>query len=171
MATRASSKKEPSQKAKPKADPPAEKIATPQQPATDLISPTRKKPQTEARTSPEIGCSADQQSETAGCPCSRLQRRWPSRSPEAPPAKPEVVSLIGDTRSKRSESSGTEPKIKSVLPPISKIKPPILAKPPEPVVQPVQPVIPEVVPVAGGGKLCAGDRREDCSHQTSDHRS
>jgi translation initiation factor IF-2 len=70
--------------------------------------------------------------------------------PEAPPAKPETVSLIGDTRSKRSESSGSEPKVKSVLPPISKIKPPNLAKPPEPVIQPVQPVIPEVVPVAAG---------------------
>ena len=57
MATRASSKKEPSQKAKPKADPPAEKIATPQQPATDLISPTRKKPQTEARTFRQVGRS------------------------------------------------------------------------------------------------------------------
>jgi hypothetical protein len=50
MATRASSKKEPSQKAKPKVDLPADKVATPQ-PATDLISPSRKKPATETRTS------------------------------------------------------------------------------------------------------------------------
>ena len=51
MATRASSKKEPSQKAKPKADLPAEKVTTPPpQPATDLISPSRKKPAGESRT-------------------------------------------------------------------------------------------------------------------------
>ncbi len=49
MATRASSKKEPSQKAKPKADLPAEKVAAPQQQqATDLISSVKKKPLTEA---------------------------------------------------------------------------------------------------------------------------
>jgi translation initiation factor IF-2 len=149
MATRASSKKEPSQKAKPKADPPAEKIATPQQPATDLISPTRKKPQTEARTSLR---SAVPPISKAKQPAALVPPPAPVAEPvpEAPPARPETVSLIGDTRSKRSESSGSEPKIKSVLPPISKIKPPTLAKPPEPVIQPVQPVIPEVVPVAAG---------------------
>jgi translation initiation factor IF-2 len=149
MATRASSKKEPSQKAKPKADPPAEKIATPQQPATDLISPTRKKPQTEARTSLR---SAVPPISKAKQPAALVPPPAPVAEPvpEAPPARPETVSLIGDTRSKRSESSGSEPKIKSVLPPISKIKPPTLAKPPEPVIQPVHPVIPEVVPVAAG---------------------
>ena len=149
MATRASSKKEPSQKAKPKADPPAEKIATPQQPATDLISPTRKKPQTEARTSLR---SAVPPISKAKQPAALVPPPAPVAEPvpEAPPARPETVSLIGDTRSKRSESSGSEPKIKSVLPPISKIKPPTLAKPPEPVIQTVQPVIPEVVPVAAG---------------------
>jgi len=149
MATRASSKKEPSQKAKPKADPPAEKIATPPQQATDLISPTRKKPQTEARTSLR---SAVPPISKAKQPAALVPPPAPVAEPvpEAPPARPETVSLIGDTRSKRSESSGSEPKIKSVLPPISKIKPPTLAKPPEPVIQPVQPVIPEVVPVAAG---------------------
>jgi translation initiation factor IF-2 len=149
MATRASSKKEPSQKAKPKADPPAEKIATPQQPATDLISPTRKKPQAEARTSLR---SAVPPISKAKQPAAVVSPPAPVAEPvpEAPPAKPETVSLIGDTRSKRSESTGGEPKIKSVLPPISKIKPPNLAKPPEPVLQAVQPVIPEVVPVAAG---------------------
>src|ERR1700722_1791047 len=149
MATRASSKKEPSQKAKPKVDPPAEKIATPQQPATDLISPTRKKPQTEARTSLR---SAVPPISKAKQPAALVPPPAPVAEPvpEAPPARPETVSLIGDTRSKRSESSGSEPKIKSVLPPISKIKPPTLAKPPEPVIQLVQPLIPEVVPVAAG---------------------
>jgi translation initiation factor IF-2 len=149
MATRASSKKEPSQKAKPKADPPAEKIATPPQQATDLISPTRKKPQTEARTSLR---SAVPPISKAKQPAAVVPPPAPVAEPmpEAPPARPETVSLIGDTRSKRSESSGSETKIKSVLPPISKIKPPNLAKPPEPVIQPVHPVIPEVVPVAAG---------------------
>jgi translation initiation factor IF-2 len=149
MATRASSKKEPSQKAKPKANPPAEKIATPQQPATDLISPARKKPQTEAR--PSLRSTVPPISK-AKQPAAVVPPPAPVAEPvpEAPPGKPETVSLIGDTRSKRSESSGSEPRIKSVLPPISKIKPPNLAKPPEPVIQPVQPVIPEVVPVAAG---------------------
>jgi translation initiation factor IF-2 len=153
MATRASSKKEPSQKAKPKADQPAEKTATappqtPPQQATDLISPGRKKPQAESRTAlksavPPI--SKAKQPAVVSTPA-------PAVEPvaETPPAKPESVSLIGETRSKRLESSGTEPKIKSVLPPISKIRPPILAKAPEPVVQPLQPVLPEVVPVAAG---------------------
>ena len=62
MATRASSKKEPTQKSKPKADQPAERAATPQ-PATDLISPSRKKPATETRTLSEVCGSADQQGE------------------------------------------------------------------------------------------------------------
>ncbi len=153
MATRASSKKEPSQKAKPKADQPAEKTATappqtPPQPATDLISPSRKKPQAESRTAlrsavPPI--SKANQPAVVSAPAPALEP-----VAETSPAKPESVSLIGETRSKRLESSGTEPKIKSVLPPISKIRPSILAKAPEPVVQPLQPVLPEVVPVAVG---------------------
>jgi translation initiation factor IF-2 len=147
MATRASSKKEPSQKAKPKADQPAEKGATPQ-PATDLISPSRKKPQTEARTplrSAVPPISKAKQPAVGPVPASAAEP-----VAETPSAKPESVSLIDDTRSKRSESSSAEPRIKSVLPPISKIRPPILTKTPEPVVQPVQPVLPEVVPVAAG---------------------
>src|SRR6202023_1569231 len=66
---------------------------------------------------------------------------------EPPAPKPESVSLIDDTRSKRAESSGPEPKIKSVLPPISKIRPPILTKAPEPSVPPAPSSVPEVVPV------------------------
>jgi translation initiation factor IF-2 len=145
MATRASSKKEPIQKAKPKADPPVEKVATPQ-PATDLISHSKKKPPTEARTSLR----------SAVPPISKAKQPplTPAPAPpvepvaETPPAKPETVSLIGETRPKRSDASGTEPKIKSVLPPISKIRPPNLKKAPEPVVQPTQPVVAEVAPAA-----------------------
>ncbi len=144
MATRASSKKEPSQKAKPKADPaPAEKVVTPPQPATDLISPSKKKPQTEART----------HLRSAVPPISKAKQPAPAPAQAAPvepvvetlPPKPESISLIGDTRAKRPESSATEPKTKSVLPPISKIRPPILTKTPEPVVQAAPPVLPEVV--------------------------
>ena len=173
MATRASSKKEPSQKAKPKADLPAEKVATPPpqpQQATDLITPSRKKPPSESRTTSEVGCSADQQSETTGrCPGPGAGQSNQSRKHRLP--KPESVSLIGETRPKRSESPGTEPKIKSVLPPISKIRPPILTKAPEPVVQPVQPVVPELVPAPVRRTVRAGERRENRPHQTSDHRS
>ncbi len=151
MATRASSKKEPSQKAKPKADLPADKVATPQppqspQPATDLISPSRKKSQTEARTTLRSGVPPiikAKQPAVAPAPAPTIAAEPVA---ETTPAKPESISLIDDTRSKRSESSSTEPKIKSVLPPISKIRPPILAKAQEPVVQPAKPVLPEVVP-------------------------
>src|ERR1700722_7545639 len=136
MATRASSKKEPSQKAKPKADLPAEKVATPPpqpQQATDLISPTSKKQQSESRTPLKSGVP----------PISKAKQPPFAPAPavepvvETPPAKPESVSLIGETRSKRSESAGGEAKVKSVLSPISKIRPPTIAKAPEAVVQPV----------------------------------
>ena len=124
-------------------------------PATDLISPSRKKSQTESRTASEDGCSADQQSETTSrCPGIPAPAVEPVAEP--PPPKPESVSLIDDTRSKRSESSGTEPKIKSVLPPISKIRPPILTKAPEPVVQPIQPVL-------SGSRSGSGGQRTVCA--------
>src|ERR1700719_494787 len=146
MATRASSKKEPSQKAKPKADPPAEKVASPQpQTTTDLISPAKKKPQSEARTGLRSGVppiSKAKQRVVAAVPVPAIE---PLAEPT--PAKPESVSLIDDIRLKRSESSGVEPKIKSVPPPISKMRPPVLAKAPEPVAPPVSPLLPEVVPV------------------------
>ena len=145
MATRASSKKDPSQKSKPSADQPADRAATPQQ-TTDLISPSsRKKAPTETRTS----------SRSAVPPIIK-----PPKAPEAtpasvpvpavPPPKPETVSLIDDNKPKRSDSSSAEPKPKSVLPPISKIRPPILTKAPEPAIQlpqPAQPVQAEIAPV------------------------
>ena len=144
MATRASSKKEPTQKSKVKADQPAERAATPQ-PATDLISPSRKKPATETRTSPR----------SAVPPISKAKapEAVPAPSPVTPPPKPESVSLIDDNKPKRSDSSSSEPKPKSVLPPISKIRPPTLPKAPEPavqVVQPAQPIQAEPAPIVGG---------------------
>jgi translation initiation factor IF-2 len=145
MATRASSKKEPSQKPRSKADQPAEKEATPQQ-ATDLISTGNKEPRTGIRNP----------ARSTVPPISKIKQPVPPRpahppaagpAPEpepSPPPKPETVSLIDDNRSKRAEGSG-EARVKSVLPPISKIRPPILSKPPEPVVKPVEPVVPEPV--------------------------
>jgi translation initiation factor IF-2 len=145
MATRASSKKEPSQKPRSKADQPAEKEATPQQ-ATDLISTGNKEPRTGIRNP----------ARSAVPPISKIKQPvpphpahppapGPAPEPEpSPPPKPETVSLIDDNRSKRAEGSG-EPRVKSVLPPISKIRPSILSKPPEPVVKPVEPVVPEPV--------------------------
>jgi translation initiation factor IF-2 len=145
MATRASSKKDPSQKLKPKADQPAEKAATPQ-PATDLISPSRKKPPTETRTSVRSGVPPISKA--------KASEATPAPAPVTPPPpKPESVSLIDDDRPKRSDSPAAEPKPKSVLPPISKIRPPILAKAPEPAVEvvlPTQPVQPETAPVNAG---------------------
>jgi translation initiation factor IF-2 len=139
MATRASSKKDPSQKSKPAADQPAERAATPQ-PATDLISPSRKKPPTETRTS--------SRSTVPPIIKPKVPETAPGPAPAIPPPppKPETVSLIDDNRPKRADSSSAEPKPKSVLPPISKIRPPTLAKEPA-VVQPVQPVQVETAPV------------------------
>jgi translation initiation factor IF-2 len=165
MATRASSKKEPSQKAKPKADLPAEKVATPPpqpQQATDLITPGRKRSPSEARTTLKTGVppiSKAKQPPLAPVPT-------PAVEPvaESPAAKPESISLIGESRPKRSESSSTEPRIKSVLPPISKILPPILTKAPEPVVQPVQPIVPEPAPAPAASEPSAPASDEKIVH-------
>jgi translation initiation factor IF-2 len=143
MATRASSKKDPSQKPKPKADQPAEKAATPQQ-ATDLISPIKKKAPTEVRPSPRSSVppiSKAKQAETVSAPVP---------PPATPPVKTESVSLIDEAKSKRPEPSGTEPKPKSVLPPISKARGAILTKTPEPVVQVAPAAQPESAPVTVG---------------------
>jgi len=146
MATRASSKKDPSPKAAPKADPPASKTA-PSASATDLISTTRKKTPTETRktarsTVPPITKATQPSPPPAPAAAAALA---PAQPPVAPPQKPETVSLIDDNRSKRSEEPSSEPKQKSVLPPISKIRTPTLPKPPAP---PVQVVRPEPAPVA-----------------------
>src|SRR5271165_1156169 len=147
MATRASSKKEPSQKPRPKADQPAD-TGTPPQPATDLIS-------TSARRTPSAPRSLGR---SAVPPISKAKPQPPApaqaSAPEPvvetapPPPKPETVSLIDDNRSKRSEPASGESKVRSVLPPISKIRLPTLSKPPEPVAKPVEPVAPEPVAAA-----------------------
>src|SRR5271165_4444457 len=143
MATRASSKKDPSQKSKPSADQPADRAATPQQ-ATDLISPSsRKKAPTETRTSSRSAVPPIIKPKAPGATPS------PVPVPAVPPPKPETVSLIDDNKPKRSDSSSAELKPKSVLPPISKIRAPVL-KAPEPAIQlpqPVQPVQAEIAPV------------------------
>src|SRR5438132_4637682 len=106
MATRASSKKDSSQKSAPKADPPASKTALPT-PATDLISHTRKKSQSPAETRtrsavPPIS-KAHQPALAPAPPPSPAVASEAAPAPAPPPAKPETVSLIEDNRSKRSE--------------------------------------------------------------------
>jgi translation initiation factor IF-2 len=147
MPTRASSsKKEPSQKSRPKADQPADKGTAPQ-PTTDLISNSTKRapssPRGSVRTAvPPISRAKPQASAPAQASTPVAETPPP---PPPPPPKPETVSLIDDNRSKRSESGSGEPKVRSVLPPISKIRPPTLAKPPEPIAKPVEPPAPEPV--------------------------
>jgi translation initiation factor IF-2 len=151
MPTRASSsKKEPSQKPRPKADQPADKGTAPQA-ATDLISNSTKRaasaPRSSVRTAvPPISKAKTQGSGPAQAPAPEPVAEIPP--PPPPPPKPETVSLIDDNRSKRSESGSAEPRVRSVLPPISKIRPSILTKPSEPVAKLVEPPAPEPVTAA-----------------------
>jgi translation initiation factor IF-2 len=142
MATRASSKKEPTQKPRSKAEQSAEKEATPQQ-ATDLISTGNKETKTSIRNPARAAVPPISKIKQPASPQAPAASPAPEPEP-TPPPKPETVSLIDDNRSKRAEGSG-EPRVKSVLPPISKIRPPILSKPPEPVVKPAETVLPEPV--------------------------
>ena len=128
MATRASSKKDSSQKPAAKTDPPTSKTAAPA-PATDLISRTRKKSATDTRAKtavPPIGKTHQAPAPSVSSPAVVTE----AVPPAVPPAKPETISLIDDNKSKRSESSGSEPKQRSVLPPISKIRAPVAVKTP-----------------------------------------
>lgn len=124
MATRASSKKEPSKKSTARADSPAQKSTTAPEPATDLISPKKRRAASESGSSlPAITPSKD----TAG----QAEAEAPQK-PEVP-QKQETVSLIDPAKSKRSPEPAEQ---KAVLPPISKIRPPtartVEAKPAEP---------------------------------------
>ncbi|HZC58681.1 MAG TPA: translation initiation factor IF-2 [Chthoniobacterales bacterium] len=159
MATRASSKKEPTQKPKPKADQPADTVAAPQ-PATDLISTGTKRPPSAPRSAVRSAVPPISKAKPQAAAPSQASAPEPVAE-TAPPPKPETVSLIDENRSKRSESSGGELKVRSVLPPISKIRPPILAKPPEPVVKPVEPVVPEPVPAQAAASESAGSVTDD----------
>jgi translation initiation factor IF-2 len=143
MATRASSKKDSSQKTTPKADPPANRTVPPAA-ATDLISTSRKKTQSAAETRVKSGVppiSKAQQPPPAAAPSSPAPAIAPEpvQASTPPPSKPETVSLIDDNRSKRPETPSSEPKQRSVLPPISKIRAPVAPKPiapPAPLAQP-----------------------------------
>src|ERR1700736_6260736 len=135
MATRASSKKDSSQKTTPKADPPANKTAPPA-PATDLISTSRKKTHSPAETRtrsavPPISKAQQPAPAAAHSPAPAIAPE-PVQAPTPPPSKPETVSLIDDNRSKRPETPSSEPKQRSVLPPISKIRAPLAPKPTAP---------------------------------------
>jgi translation initiation factor IF-2 len=147
MATRASSKKEPSQKPKPKADQPAD-TGTPPQPATDLISTSARRTASAARSSGRSAVPPISKAKTQQPAPAQASAPEPVLETAPPPPKPETVSLIDDNRSKRPELAGGESKVRSVLPPISKIRPPILSKPPEPVGKPVEPAAPEPVAAA-----------------------
>jgi translation initiation factor IF-2 len=126
MATRASSKKEPSKKSTARADSPAQKSTAAPEPATDLISPKKRRAASESKSGsslPAITPSKD----TAG----QAEAEAPQK-PEVP-QKQETVSLIDPAKSKRSPEPAEQ---KAVLPPISKIRPPtartVEAKPAEP---------------------------------------
>src|SRR3984893_15222722 len=126
MATRASSKKEPSKKSTARADSPAQKSTAAPEPATDLISPKKRRAASESKSGsslPAITPSKD----TAG----QAEAEAPQK-PEVP-QKQETVSLIAPGKSKRSPEPAEQ---KAVLPPISKIRPPTArtgeAKPAEP---------------------------------------
>ena len=145
MATRASTKRDPSQKSTKAEPPPAAKsvapapVPAPPQPTTDLISPRKKRAPSEARPA----------SSRPGVP--PISRAKQPPEPEAPvaaapaPIKQESISLIDDDkRPKKSDAAPVEAKPRSVLPPISKIRPPVLNKPVEPEVKVVEPPNPIV---------------------------
>jgi translation initiation factor IF-2 len=123
MATRASTKKDSTQKPT-KAEPAAANTAAPAPAqATDLISPRKKKVAAETKPENKPGVP----------PISRAkQPAQPEPAPAAvvaPAPKPESISLIDDDRpAKKVESDPKDTKPRSVLPPISKIRPPILSK-------------------------------------------
>src|ERR1700750_867340 len=111
MATRASSKKDSSQKPAAKTDPPTSKTAAPAS-ATDLISRTRKKSATDTRAKtavPPISKAHQAPAPSVSSPAAVTE----AVAPAVPPAKPETISLIDDNKSKRSESSGSEAKQRS----------------------------------------------------------
>jgi translation initiation factor IF-2 len=156
MATRASSKKEPTPKST-TAEPPAVKPAVPAPAqATDLISPRKKKPIVESRPLHKSSVP----------PISRAKQPPPTPEPPlpvvaAPPARPESISLIDDDRRlKKPDGEVKEARPKSILPPISKIRPPALSKPLEPAAKTVEPepepepmVAPEVAAVPENDKI------------------
>lgn len=136
MATRASNKKE--TKSLENADASATKSVAPAAPApaTDLITPKKKRAFNENRSSirsgvPPISRANQPETDTAAAqPTIPAIEAVPSTPPQpVPPTKQETVSLI-DVRKGRSGSQEAKPK--SVLPPISKILPPRGVRPAEP---------------------------------------
>jgi translation initiation factor IF-2 len=126
MATRASSKKEPSKKSPARADSSAQKTTAAPEPATDLISPKKRRTPSESRAKSSLPAIKPSKEASPTAPTEAPEKQ------EAPP-KQESVSLIDPAKSKRSAEAAES---KSVLPPISKIRPPS-SKTPEP--RPVEP--------------------------------
>src|SRR5215510_12511932 len=141
MATRASSKKEPSKKSPARADSPAQKSTAAPEPATDLISPKKRRTPSESKAKSSLPAikPSNEPSGTALAEAPEKQE----------PPKQESVSLIDPAKSKRS-AEPAEPK--SVLPPISKIRPAASKtpepKPAEPQPAPVEPEVSEEVAAA-----------------------
>jgi translation initiation factor IF-2 len=143
MATRASSKKEPSKKSPARADTPAPKNTAAPEAATDLISPKKKRSPSETKAKSSLPAIKPSKETSATAPAEAPEKQ------EAPP-KQESVSLIDPAKSKRS-AEATEPK--SVLPPISKIRPPSSKAPePKPVESQPAPVEAEIPEEAAAAK-------------------
>src|SRR6516164_6892332 len=104
MATRASSKKDPTQKSVPKADQPPNKTAPPSR-TTDLISPAKKKPAVETRQTRSAVPPISKANQPAPAPAPSAAPAPAAQTPPPPPPKPETVSLIDENKSKRSEES------------------------------------------------------------------
>jgi translation initiation factor IF-2 len=163
MVTRASTRKDSSDKSGAKPEPPAQK-STARKTTTDLISPKTKKPATESKP------AADEKPARKGGvpPISKAKAKEPAPAPSepertAPPPKPETVSLIEEKRPKKADTTANS-ETRSVLPPISKIRTPrpqvtAASKPPaapEPETakapaQPPEPAAPE--PATDGSKV------------------
>jgi len=143
MATRASSKKEPSKKSPARADTPAQKNTAAPEPATDLISPKKRRTPSESKAKSSLPAIKPSKEASPTAPTEAPEKQ------EAPP-KQESVSLIDPAKSRRS-AEAAEPK--SVLPPISKIRPPSSKTPePKPVEPQPAPVEAEVPEEAAGAK-------------------
>jgi translation initiation factor IF-2 len=137
MATRASSKKEHSKKSPARADSPAQKSTAAPEPATDLISPKKKRAPSESKAKSSLPAIKPSKEPSGTAPAEAPEKQEPT-------PKQESVSLIDPAKSKRA-AEPAEPK--SVLPPISKIRPAASKtpepKPAEPQPAPVEPEVSE----------------------------
>ena len=143
MATRASSKKEHTKKSPARVDSPAQKSTAAPEPATDLISPKKKRTPSESKAKSSLPAISPSKEPSGTAPAEAPEKQEPT-------PKQESVSLIDPAKSKRS-AEPAEPK--SVLPPISKIRPAASKTPePKPAESQPAPVEPEVSEGAAAAK-------------------